>query len=131
MFRKSSFVLGVTFCIAALPASALQTDAFSACLDQAEGAAGAILDCHKAEVARWDPRLNAAYQTLLHRYNGEQRTQLQQAQRAWLKHHLSETHRLAAQPEDIGDMAFMESEDFELNDLVQRTLVLEKLVKQK
>lgn len=89
-----------------------------------------MLECHKAEVGRWDPRLNAAYQTLLHRYKDKERAQLQQEQRAWLKHHLSETHRLAAQP-DIGDAAFEMSESFELDDLIKRTLALEKLVNER
>lgn len=131
MFRKSSLVFGAILCIAAFPAIAQESREFSACLDQASGAPGKMLECHKAEISRWDPRLNAAYQTLLHRFKGEERAQLQQEQRAWLKHHLSETHRLAAQPEDIGDAAFEQSESFELDDLVQRTLALEKLVNKK
>lgn len=131
MLRPSPLFFCATLCIAAFSAHAQESAQFSACLDQAAGAAGAMLDCHKAEIGRWDPRLNAAYQTLMHRYKDPQRAQLQQEQRAWLKHHLSETHRLAAQPEDIGDAAFLQSEYFELDDLIQRTLTLEKLVKQK
>jgi len=130
VFRKSSAVFGAALCITAISASAQESAQFSACLDQAAGASGAMLECHKAEVGRWDPRLNAAYQTLLHRYKDKQRVQLQQEQRAWLKHHLSETHRLAAQP-DIGDAAFEMSESFELDDLIKRTLALEKLVNEK
>lgn len=131
VFCKSSLVFGAALCIAAFHASAQESAAFSTCLDQAAGASEKMLECHKAEVGRWDPRLNAAYQTLLHRYKDKQRVQLQQEQRAWLKHHLSETHRLAAQPEDIGDAAFLESESFELDDLIKRTLALEKLVNEK
>jgi len=127
MFRRSSLVFGAALCIAAFHASAQESAEFSACLDQAAGASGKMLECHKAEVGRWDPRLNAAYQTLLHRYKDTERAQLQQEQRAWLRHHLSETHRLAAQP-DIGDAAFELSESFELDDLIKRTLALEKLV---
>lgn len=130
LLRKSSIFLSVAFCIAVFPASAQESAEFSACLDQAAGASGEMLECHKAEVARWDPRLNAAYQTLLHRYKDNDRTQLQQEQRAWLKHHVSETHRLAVQP-DRGDAAFEMSESFELDDLIKRTLALEKLVNEK
>jgi uncharacterized protein YecT (DUF1311 family) len=131
MFRNACLVLGAALCIAAFPASAQnETAQFTACLDQAAGVPWKMSACHKAEVDRWDPRLNAAYQTLLHRYKGEQRAQLQQAQRTWLKHHLSEGHRLAAQP-DIGDAAFEESEGFEVDDLINRTLELEKLVNEK
>lgn len=130
MFRKSSFVFAAALCIAALPASAQESAEFIACLNQASGMSWKMSECHKAEVDKWDPRLNTAYQTLLHRLKGEERDQLQQEQRAWLKHHLSETHRLAAQP-DIGDAAFMVSEAFELDDLIKRTLALEKLVNEK
>ena len=126
-FCKSFFVFVAVLCIPALPASAQESAEFIACLDQASGASSKMSECHKAEVGRWDPRLNAAYQTLLHRFKGEDRAQLQQEQRAWLKHHLSETHRLAAQP-DIGDAAFMVSAAFELDDLMKRTLAREKLV---
>ncbi|WP_440269556.1 lysozyme inhibitor LprI family protein [Dyella sp.] len=131
VFRKSFRVFGAALCIAAFHASAQESAEFSTCLDQAAGASEKMLECHKAEVGRWDLRLNAAYQMLLHRYKDKQRAQLQQEQRAWLKHHLSEAHRLAAQPEDIGDAAFLESESFELDDLIKRTLALEKLVNQK
>jgi uncharacterized protein YecT (DUF1311 family) len=131
IFRKSSLVFGAALFITTMSVSAQESAEFSACLDQAAGASGEILECHKAEIGRWDPRLNAAYQTLLHRYKDKERVQLQQEQRAWLKHHLSETHRLAAQPEDIGDAAFLLSESFELDDLIKRTLTLEKLVNEK
>lgn len=131
MLRKSALVFGAALCIAAFHASAQESAEFSTCLDQAAGASEKMLECHRAEVGRWDPRLNAAYQTLLHRYKDKERAQLQQEQRAWLKHHLSETHRLAAQPDDIGDAAFLESESFELDDLIKRTLALEKLVNEK
>jgi len=126
-FRKSLFIFSAILCIAALPASAQESAEFIACLNEASGVPWKMLACHKAEIGRWDPRLNAAYQTLLHKFKGKERAQLQQEQRAWLKHHLSETHRLAAQP-DIGDAAFEMSEAFELDDLIKRTLTLEKLV---
>ena len=92
---------------------------------EADGVSSKMLDCGKVEIGKWDARLNAAYQTLLHGAAGEKRAQLQQEQRAWLKHHLSETHRLASDP-DNGSVAFLDSQSFELDDLVQRTLQLEK-----
>lgn len=127
IFRKASLAFGAVLCIAAFPASAQENTQFSACLDQAGGIPWKMSECHKAAIGRWDTRLNAAYQTLLHRFKDRERDQLQQEQRAWLEHHLSETHRLAAQP-DIGDAAFELSESFELDDLIKRTLALEKLV---
>ncbi len=94
---------------------------------QADGVSSKMLDCGKAEIDKWDARLNAAYQTLLHRSADEMRTQLQQEQRAWLKHHLSETRRLATDPNN-GSIAFIDLQSFELDDLVKRTLQLEKRV---
>jgi uncharacterized protein YecT (DUF1311 family) len=52
---------------------------------------------------------------------------LQSEQRAWLKHHLGETHRLAVNP-NSGSAAFIDSQAFELDDLSERTLTLEKRV---
>ena len=127
MLWKSSLVLGVALYIAAFPASAQQSAEFDACMAQADGVSSAMLDCGKAEIGKWDARLNAAYRTLLQRSADKMRTQLQQEQRTWLKHHLSETHRLATNP-DNGSLAFLDSQSFELDDLVQRTSQLEKRV---
>jgi uncharacterized protein YecT (DUF1311 family) len=130
MFWKSSLVLATALTLAAFPASAQQRAEFDACMANADGVSSKMLDCGKAEIDKWDPRLNAAYQTLQQRSKGGERAQLQQEQRAWLKHHLSETHRLAVNP-DNGSVAFLESQSFELDDLVERTLALEKRVNKK
>ncbi|MGJ4944044.1 lysozyme inhibitor LprI family protein [Bradyrhizobium sp. HKCCYLS1011] len=130
MFWKSSRALGAALYIAAFPASAQQGAEIDACMAKADGVSSKMLDCGKVEIDKWDSRLNAAYQTLLHRSEGKQRAQLQQEQRAWLKHHLSETHRLAVDPNN-GSVAFLESQSFELDDLVERTLALEKRVNEK
>ena len=124
MVWKSSLVLGAVLSIAACPASAQQSAEFDACTAQADGVSAKMLDCGKVEIGKWDARLNAAYQRLLHGAADGKRAQLQQEQRAWLKHHLSETHRLASDP-DNGSVAFLESQSYELDDLVQRTLQLE------
>nr|WP_235999837.1 lysozyme inhibitor LprI family protein [Bradyrhizobium uaiense] len=39
-----------------------------------------MLDCGKTEIDKWDARLNAAYQLLLHRESGARRTKLQAEQ---------------------------------------------------
>ena len=127
MFWKPSLVLGTALFIATCPASAQQSAEFDACMAQADGVSSNMLDCGKAEIGKWDPRLNSAYQTLLHRSKGKERAQLQQEQRTWLKHHLNETHRLAVDPNN-GSVAFLDSQSFELDDLVKRTLALEKRV---
>jgi len=85
MFWKSSLVLGAALYIAAFPASAQQSAEFDACMAQADGVSSKMLDCGKAEIGKWDARLNAAYQTLLHRSADKMRAQLQQEQRTWLK----------------------------------------------
>ncbi|WP_249131196.1 MULTISPECIES: lysozyme inhibitor LprI family protein [unclassified Bradyrhizobium] len=94
-------------------------------MDKAEGVSTKMLDCGKAAIAQWDIRLNAAYQALLAKSKGEAHAQLQTEQRAWLKHHLGETHRLAADP-DNGSVAFLDSQAFELKDIADRTLLLEQ-----
>jgi len=127
MFWKSSLALGAALCVGAFPATAQQRAEFDACTAQADGVSSKMLECGKAEIGRWDVRLNAAYQTLLQRSVDKTRAQLQQEQRTWLKHHLSETHRLAADPNN-GSLAFLDSQSFELDDLVERTLQLEKRV---
>ena len=127
MSLKLSFVLTAALCIAAFSASAQQGAEFDACVAQADGVSSKMLDCGKAEIDKWDVRLNAAYQTLMHRSEDKTRAQLQQEQRTWLKHHLTETRRLAADPGN-GSVAFLDSKSFELDDLVARTLQLEKRV---
>jgi uncharacterized protein YecT (DUF1311 family) len=109
------------------PAFAQQSPQFDACMKQAGGVSTRMLDCGKKEIDRWDKRLNAAYQTLMHRGTHAERAKLQQEQRAWLRHHLAETRRLAADPNN-GSVAFLDSQAFELSDLSGRTLALEKRV---
>ena len=109
-------------------AYAQSDDEMSACVDKANGVSSAMLDCGQAEVDKWDARLNSAYQTLLHRENGVKRERLQAEQKAWLRHHLKETHRIAADP-DTGSGALMLSQGFELDDITKRTLALEQRVR--
>ena len=110
-------------------ASAQSTEEMKACIDRTGGVSTEMLKCGKVEIDKWDARLNTAYKTLMDRKRGSERTQLQREQRAWLKHHLSEVNRLAADPNN-GSMAFLESQSFELDDLNARTLELEKRVQQ-
>ena len=86
-----------------------------------------MLDCGKVEIDKFDARLNTAYNTLMHREHGPERARLQREQRAWLKHHLQETKRLAVDPNN-GSAAFLDSQGFELDDLSARTVELEKRV---
>ena len=109
------------------PAMAQSDAEMKACVDRSNGVTSAMLDCGKVEIDKFDARLNAAYSTLMHRAHGAERARLQREQRAWLKHHLQETKRLAADP-DNGSAAFLDSQWFELDDLSARTVELEKRV---
>ena len=122
-------LLGFSAMAAAHPAMAQSDAEMKACIDRSGGATSEMLDCGKTEIDKFDARLNAAYNTLMHREQGPQRARLQREQRAWLKHHLRETHRLAADPNN-GSAAFLTSQGFELDDLSARTAELEKRVQQ-
>ncbi|MGY3440219.1 MULTISPECIES: lysozyme inhibitor LprI family protein [unclassified Bradyrhizobium] len=106
-------------------AHAQSDDEMAACVERSDGVSSKMLDCGKAEIDKWDARLNAAYQLLLQRESGGARVRLQAEQKAWLSHHLSETRRLASDP-DAGSGAFMTSQSFELDDIAKRTRELER-----
>ncbi|MGY3342104.1 lysozyme inhibitor LprI family protein [Bradyrhizobium sp. USDA 4470] len=72
MVWKSSLVLGAVLSIAACPASAQQSAEFDACTAHADGVSAKMLDCGKVEIGKWDARLNAAYQRLLHGARGRE-----------------------------------------------------------
>jgi uncharacterized protein YecT (DUF1311 family) len=101
---------------------------FDACMNAAGGVSSEMLNCGKQEIDQWDTRLNAAYRTLSEHARADEKTKLRNEQRAWLKHHLQETHRLAADPNN-GSVAFLDSQAFELGDIKNRTLELERRVK--
>ncbi|AID33667.2 uncharacterized protein YecT (DUF1311 family) [Mesorhizobium sp. USDA 4775] len=122
-------LFGILAMTTAHPAMAQSDDEMKACVDWSGGATSEMLDCGKVEIDKFDARLNAAYNTLMHREQGPQRARLQREQRAWLKHHLREAHRLAADPNN-GSAAFLTSQSFELDDLSARTAELEKRVQQ-
>ena len=128
MLRYAS-LLGILAVTAAHPAMAQSDAEMKACIDRSGGYTWKMLDCGKVEIDKFDARLNAAYNTLMRREHGTERARLQREQRAWLKHHLRETHRLAADP-DNGEAAFFTSQGFELDDLSARTAELEKRVQQ-
>ncbi|MGN6769944.1 MAG: lysozyme inhibitor LprI family protein [Rhizobiaceae bacterium] len=123
------FLVGLVLIALTRPAFAQSAEEMKACIDRTGGVSTEMLKCGKAEIDKWDARLNAAYKTLMDRKHGSERTRFQNEQRAWLKHHLREVNRLAADPNN-GSMAFIESQSFELGDLSARTLELEKRVQQ-
>ncbi|WP_375781146.1 lysozyme inhibitor LprI family protein [Bradyrhizobium sp. ma5] len=125
MLSRRLVIVAATLVLGALSARAQQGTEYDACMDKAEGVSTKMLDCGKAAIEKWDIRLNTAYQALLAKSKGEAHAQLQTEQRVWLKHHLGETHRLAADPNN-GSVAFLDSQAFELQDIADRTLLLEK-----
>ncbi|WP_244485263.1 lysozyme inhibitor LprI family protein [Bradyrhizobium tropiciagri] len=125
MLSRAPVIVASMLALGILSARAQQSAEYDACMDKAEGVSTKMLDCGKTEIEKWDTRLNTAYQALLAGSKGEAHAQLLTEQRAWLKHHLSETHRLAADPGN-GSVAFLDSQAFELKDIADRTLLLEK-----
>jgi uncharacterized protein YecT (DUF1311 family) len=120
-------LLAIATMTTAHPAMAQSDAEMKACIDRSDGVSTAMLDCGKVEIDKFDARLNTAYNTLMHREHGPERARLQREQRAWLKHHLQETKRLAVDPNN-GSAAFLDSQGFELDDLSARTVELEKRV---
>ncbi|WP_233475810.1 lysozyme inhibitor LprI family protein [Bradyrhizobium brasilense] len=125
MLSRRPVIVAAMLVLGTLSVRAQQSTEYDACMDKAAGMSTKMLDCGKTEIDKWDTRLNTAYQALLASSKGEAHAQLQTEQRAWLKHHLSQTHRLAADP-DNGSVAFLDSQAFELKDIADRTLLLEK-----
>ena len=50
--------------VLAPPASAQSTGEITACVDRDGGVSSRMLDCGKAEIDKWDARVNAAYRAL-------------------------------------------------------------------
>jgi uncharacterized protein YecT (DUF1311 family) len=58
--------------------------AYAACLDRASGVTSEMRDCSAAEYERQDQALNATYRDLMARLPAELKTELRDAQRAWI-----------------------------------------------
>lgn len=59
---------------------------YSACMDKSGGVTMEMIECIGSEVKRQDTRLNKAYKALMAELTPPRKTQLQEAQRAWLKY---------------------------------------------
>jgi uncharacterized protein YecT (DUF1311 family) len=110
-------------------ANAQESPEFQACMDRAAGVSTEMLDCGKTQIDRWNKRLNAAYEALMRKGTRAEQTRLRREQRAWLQHHLAQTHHLAVDPNN-GSVAFLDSQAFELTDLRARVLTLENRIQQ-
>jgi uncharacterized protein YecT (DUF1311 family) len=86
MFTTTSLVLAL---LAGQPQAATAdpdtySAAFSACMDQAAGVTGDMRDCSADEYARLDVTLNATYRELMGLLEDDLKTELREAQRAWI-----------------------------------------------
>lgn len=63
----------------------LFTKAYHACMTKSGGVTASMRACMATELKLQDKRLNVAYQKLMGQQQGAQKTQLQEAQRAWLR----------------------------------------------
>ena len=115
-------VLALSIAVANAPSSE-----FAACMQRAGQVSADMLSCGSEEVRRIDGRMNRAYRLLMTRLPRAEQRRLRTEQRAWLKHHVTEVDRLAADPNE-GSIAFLQSQNFELQDLGERTALLEKKV---
>jgi uncharacterized protein YecT (DUF1311 family) len=71
---------------AALAASETEmSQEYSSCVDNANAATPALIDCALAETKRQDARLNENYKRLMSKLTEERKDTLLEAQRAWIK----------------------------------------------
>jgi uncharacterized protein YecT (DUF1311 family) len=61
------------------------SDEYSSCVDKANAATPALIDCALAETKRQDARLNENYKKLMSKLTDERKNALLEAQRAWIK----------------------------------------------
>lgn|SRR5262245_59597973 len=61
------------------------TKEYHACMEKAAGVTAEMLDCIAAEMDRQDARLNENYKTLMSKVSKKRKSQLQEAQRAWIR----------------------------------------------
>lgn len=90
------------------------TEAFYACIDEAKSSAMDKAYCLSQERERQDNRLNAAYQALLHKLDGDQKKHVVEAERAWLKWQdkTSQVEGVFYGGELIGNLQVTENETF-------------------
>lgn len=62
------------------------TKQYTACTDKTSDTTVGMIDCITAETKRQDAQLNKAYKALMADLSPSRKTQLQEAQRAWIKY---------------------------------------------
>ena len=88
---KALLSLCVALAIMSLPHVASAHDVgltkqHAACMDKSGGTTVGMIDCITAETKRQDVQLNKVYKALMAELSAPRKTQLQEAQRAWIKY---------------------------------------------
>lgn len=95
------------------------------CIDHAGYADFAMTDCYDAELSVQDGRLNQAYKMVMTRLSPQRKTELRNAERAWIKKR-DLNCELHAAPEAGGTLYNVMLSSCLVNETIQRTIVLEK-----
>lgn len=92
------------------------TEAFYACIDEAKFSDIDKAYCVSQERERQDRRLNASYQALLHKLDGDRKKNVIEAERAWLKWQdkASQVESALYGSELMGNLEVTENEAFAL-----------------
>lgn len=92
------------------------TETFYACIDEAKFSDIDKAYCVSQERERQDRRLNASYRALLHRLDGDQKKDVIEAERAWLKwqEKTSQVEGALYGSELMGNLEVTENETFAL-----------------
>ena len=111
MSKNLFFLALMAFCPCVIAAAEEQTSAeqFSACMASSGGVTAAMLDCIGDETTRQDLRLNSAYAELMTLLPPPRKTQLREAQRAWIKYR--DAHCKFYADSDGGTMATLNASD--------------------
>jgi len=90
------------------------TEAFYACIDEAKSSTMDEAYCLSQERERQDKRLNANYQALLHKLDGDQKKNVIEAEREWVKWQdkTSQVEGLLYGSELIGNLEVTQNETF-------------------
>jgi uncharacterized protein YecT (DUF1311 family) len=96
---------------------------FSTCIDKSGGVTSTMLDCIGSETKVQDARLNKAYKYVIATLSPSRKTELQEAQRAWIKFRDANC-RFYLDP-DGGTMASVNSADCLMSTTANRAKELE------
>ena len=118
-------LLAAFLLLAADPVEQRYSPAYQRCLDAPAGQTTAgMVQCISAEIQVQDAALNRAYQKTMAGLNGQQRTNLQKAQRAWIAFREADCGAVY-DPDAWGSISRINSGTCVLRMTVERTIYLE------